>query len=105
MTKEEIQAKYQPRQLETQAEFDDIMQRMGQEQTNENHPYIDRLGEIAKQRALLEIQRNGINTQLKALSVERMDIEAKQREINRAYHDVKHEFCVLNPKEKFITQE
>ena len=105
MTEQEFRAKYQPRELETQAEFDALMQLMRQEQTNENYSYIDRLDEIAKQHKLLDIQRWTIKQQMHALSIERIEIETKQREINRAYYDIKHQFCVLNPKEKFINQE
>ena len=102
MNQEELMAKYQPRQLENQVEFETIMSEMNNEQSLLNHPYIDRKMETIKKRELLMIQLNSVKSQLAALSVEYQDIEAKQKEINRAYHAVKHEFIVLNPRERFI---
>jgi predicted ATP-binding protein involved in virulence len=102
MNKEEIKAKYQPRQLENQAQFEDIMHRMNQEQGELNRPYIDRKLEIAKQRELLKIQKQAINQQLSALSIESQGIDQELKPINRLFHDIKHEFCILNPRERFI---
>ena len=102
MNQEELMAKYQPRQLENQVEFETIMSEMNNEQSLLNHPYIDRKMEIIKKRELLMIQLNSVKSQLSALSAEYQDIEIKMKEINRAYHAVKHEFIVLNPRERFI---
>jgi hypothetical protein len=102
MNQEELMAKYQPRQLDNQVEFETIMSEMNNEQSLLNHPYIDRKMEIIKKREMLMIQLNSVKTQLAALSAEYQDIEIKMKEINRAYHAVKHEFIVLNPRERFI---
>ena len=102
MNFEEIKAKYQPRQLENQVEFDAIMSAINQEQGELNRPFIDRKMEIMKQRELLNIQKQAINQQLSALSVEYQEIEAKAKAINRPFHDLKHEFITMNPRERFI---
>ena len=102
MNFEKIKAKYQPRQLENQVEFDAIMSAINQEQGELNRPFIDRKMEITKQRELLNIQKQAINQQLSALSVEYQEIEAKAKAINRPFHDLKHEFITLNPRERFI---
>jgi len=102
MNQEELMAKYQPRQLENQVEFETIMSEMNNDRSLLIHPYIDRKMEIVKKRNLLNIQKQAIYQQISALSAEYQDIEAKQKEINRAYHAVKHEFIVLNPRERFI---
>lgn len=102
MNFEKIKAKYQPRQLENQVEFDAIMSAINQEQGELNRPFIDRKIEIAKQRELLNIQKQAINQQLSALSVEYQEIEAKAKAINRPFHDLKHEWITLNPRERFI---
>ena len=102
MNEKDIKAKYQPREVDSQVEFETIMQEMNNEQSLLNHPYIDRKAWIVKQRELLNIQKHAINQQLSALSLEYQDIEAKQKEINRAFHAVKHEFIVMNPRERFI---
>lgn len=102
MTQEEIKAKFQPREVDSQTEFESIMKAMNHEQELQNHPYIDRKREIAKQRELLRIQKQAINQQLSVYSLEYQNIEAKQKEINRAFHAVKHEFIEMNPRERFI---
>ena len=78
------------------------MSAINQEQGELNRPFIDRKMEIAKQRELLNIQKQAINQQLSALSVEYQEIEAKAKAINRPFHDMKHEFITLNPRERFI---
>lgn len=100
MNQEDLMAKYQPRQLENQVEFDAIMSDINQQQGELNRPLIDRKMEIVKQRELLNIQKQAINQQLSALSAEYQDIEAKA--INRPLHDLKHEWITLNPRERFI---
>lgn len=105
MTQEEIMAKYQPRQLENQMQFEQIMEEMNQEQSIEKEPLFARKHEIAKQNELLNIQKRAINQQLSTLSIEYQEIEQKIRNINRSYHNVKHEFIMLNPRESFIKSE
>ena len=98
MNEQEIRAKYAARKCESQMEFDRIMSEMNTEQTHLNHPYIDREREIAKQRELLEQQKQAINIQLNAIKVERIDLEQKRSVINRVFHDLKHDLIMLNPK-------
>ena len=102
MTVQEFKAKYQPRQLENQVEFDAIMSDINQQQGELNRPFIDRKMEIVKQRELLNIQKQAIYQQLSALSAEYQDIEVKKKDINRQLHDLKHEWITLNPRERFI---
>ena len=49
MTVEEIKAKYQPRQLENQVEFDAIMSDINQQQGELNRPLIDRKAAIKRE--------------------------------------------------------
>ena len=102
MTVQEFKAKYQPRQLENQVEFDAIMSDINQQQGELNRPFIDRKMDIVKQRELLNIRKQAICQQLSALSAEYQDIEVKKKEINRQLHDLKHEWITLNPRERFI---
>ena len=101
MTVEEIRAKYEARKCETQMEFDRVMSEMNTEQTHLNHPYLDRERELAKQKELLEQQKQAINIQLNAIKVERIDLDQKRKEINRVFHDLKHELIMLNPRENY----
>ena len=101
MNEKEIRAKYEARKCETQMEFDRVMSEMNTEQTHLNHPYLDRERELAKQRELLETQKQAINIQLNQIKVERLELEQKRKEINRVFHDLKHELIMLNPRENY----
>ena len=101
MNEKEIRAKYEARKCETQMEFDRLMSEMNKEQTHLNHPYLDRERELAKQRELLETQKQAINIQLNQIKVERLELEQKRKEINRVFHDLKHDLIMLNPRENY----
>ena len=104
MNKEEIMARFRPRQCESQMEFDRIMSEMNMEQTHLNHPYLDRQRELAKQRELLETQKQAINIQLNQIKVERLEMEQKCKDINRLFHELKHELIMVNPRERFARE-
>lgn len=101
MNEKEIREKYIAKKCDTQIQFDRVMSEMNEEQAQINHPYIDRLRELAKKRELLMQQKEAINIQLAAIKVERIDIEQKQKELNRVFHDIKHELIMLNPREGY----
>jgi len=101
MNEKELREKYPPRKVESQIEFDRIMSEMNNEQTHLNHPYLDRERELAKQKELLEQQKQAINIQLNAIKVERIDLDQKRKDINRIFHDLKHELIMLNPRESY----
>jgi len=101
MNEKEIRAKYEARKCETQMEFDRLMSEMNIEQTHINHPWLDRERELAKQRELLEQQKQAINIQLNAIRLERLDLEQKRKDVNRVFHDLKHDLIMLNPRENY----
>jgi hypothetical protein len=101
MNEKEIMAKYQGRECETQIEFDRIMSEMNTEQTQLNHPYLDRERELAKQREMLETQKQAINIQLNQIKIERLELEQKRKDINRLFHELKHELIMANPRENY----
>ena len=101
MNEKEIRAKYEARKCENQMEFDRVMSEMNTEQTHLNHPYLDRDREIAQQRENIRIQMQALKTQDSALKVERLELEQKRKEINRVFHDLKHELIMLNPREQY----
>ena len=105
MNEKEIRAKYEARKCETQMEFDRLMSEMNTEQTHLNHPHLDRERELAKQREMLETQKQEINIQLNAIKVERLELEQKRKDINRVFHDLKHELIMLNPREQYVKNE
>ena len=104
MNEKEIRAKYEARKCETQMEFDRLMSEMNTEQTHLDHPYLDRERELAKQRELLETQKQAINIQLNQIKVERLELEQKRKEINRVFHDLKHDLIMLNPRENYAKE-
>ena len=101
MNEKEIRAKFEAQVCATQMEFDRLMSEMNTEQTHINHPYLDRERELAKQRELLEQQKQAINIQLKAIKLERLDVEQRRKDINRVFHELKHDLIMLNPRESY----
>ena len=102
MNFQELKAKYQPRQLENQVQFEQIMIAINEEQAQLNHPYDDRYYELTKERELLESQQKDIIIQLHKNRIMRIELEQEKKEINRAFHQLKHEFIELNPRDNFI---
>lgn len=92
-----------PRQLESQVEFDRMMSTLNAEQTRINHPYLDRDRELARQREMLETQKQAISIQLNQIKIERLELEQKRKDINRIFHELKHELIIANPREKFAS--
>lgn len=105
MTQEEIRARFAARKVENQMEFDRLMAEINDEQARCNHPYLDREMELLKKRELLMQQKSAINIQLNAINVERVDLEQKRKDINRVFHDVKHELIMLNPREQYAKND
>lgn len=97
MNEQEIRERFKARKLENQIEFERMMNEMNTMQTNLNHPSLDRDRELLKQRQLLMQQNSAINIQLDAIQVERYDLEQKRKNINRLFHELKHELIMLNP--------
>ena len=89
---------FAPKKCENQVEFDERMHAINNQQSIENHPYLDRLREIGKQKALISVQMDALKQQMKALRVEAIDIEQKQKDMNRLFHQLKHELIEMNPK-------
>ena len=101
MNASEIKAKYEGRKCESQVEFDRVMSEMNAEQTVMNHPYLDRDRELAKQRQNLMMQMDAIKIQLKGIAVERLELEQKRKDINRLFHELKHDIIMLNPRDGY----
>lgn len=105
MNEQEIRARFEARKLESQIEFERMMNEMNTMQANLNHPSLDRERELLKQKQLLDQQKSAINIQLNAIKVERLDLEQKRKNINRLFHELKHELIMLNPIEGYAKEE
>lgn len=102
---EKIRARFAARKCKTQIEFERIMQEMNSEQEHLNHPYIDRERELKRQREMLETHKQSINIQLNQIKIECLDLQQKRKDINRVFHDLKHELIMMNPRENFARKE
>lgn len=102
---EEIKAKFQARQLESQIEFDRVMNELNTEQTHLNHPYLDRMRDIEKKINLLKVEKRSIDIQIDTLKIERVELEQKAKDINRVFHELKHELIMMNPREGYAKPE
>lgn len=99
MKSEEIWEKLPPpSKCSSQIEFDELMHNVNNEQSKYNHPYLDRLREINKQKTLIAVQIQALHQQLSALKVEQLEIEQKKKDANRVFHEWKHKLIELNPK-------
>lgn len=74
-----------------------MMATMNLEQTELNHPLLDRDRELAKQRENLIMQMEAIRIQLKTINVERINLEQQRKDINRLFHELKHDLIMANP--------
>jgi len=97
MNLQEIREKYPPHRLASQVEFDRMMAAMNMEQTELNHPYLDRDRELAKQRENLMMQMDAIRIQLKSIAVERLELEQRRKDVNRLFYELKHNLVAANP--------
>lgn len=102
---EEIKAKYQARKMDSQIEFDRVMNELNTEQTHLNHPYLDRMREIEKKINLLKVEKRSICVRIDTLKIERLELEQKAKDINRVFHELKHELIMMNPRERFAKPE
>ena len=98
MTQEELLKKYPTHKVQSQVEFDELMHAINNEQSIENHPYLDRLRELNRRQTLIHAEIQAMKVQLNAIKVERLEVEQKQKDINRMYYQLKHELIELNPK-------
>ena len=105
MNLEEIKAKYQPRQLESQMEFDRIMSEINIDQEEFNRELHQRERELKKQLLSLRTQVQAINIRENMINTERLDIDETLKANNKVFHQLKHELIIANPRELFERKE
>ena len=102
----EIRGNYPPpHEVETQIEFDKVMEQINFDQRQLVQPFAEKELELLNQRTLLQQQMTAIRIQIDAIDMQKRTVVAQHKEINRVFHEIKHELIMLNPKEKFINQE
>lgn len=102
---EDLKAKFQPRQLDSQIEFDNVMSEMNVEQSRMVHPLIDKDIELIKKQSRLQEQISELKIEIEVIKRAKLDVESQKKEINRAFHELKHELIKLNPRERFVNVE
>ena len=105
MNEQELRTKWAPRVLESQIEFDRVMNDINNEQTMMCGPLLDRQRELNIQQMMLENQRRELGIKMDELKIECHKIEGERKALCRAYHEIKHGFIVLNPKERFAKED
>lgn len=105
MDLERLKAKFQPRQLDSQIEFDDVMSEMNVEQSRMVHPLIDKEIELIKKQSRLQEKISEMKIEIEVIKRAKLDVESQKKEINRAFHELKHELIKLNPRERFVNVE
>ena len=100
-----LKAKFQPRQLDSQIEFDDVMSEMNMEQSRMVHPLIDKEIELIKKQSRLQEQISEMKIEIGVIKRAKLDVESQKKEINRAFYELKHELIKLNPRERFVNVE
>lgn len=96
-----IRETFAPVKCKTQIEFDKRMSAINNQQSIENHLYLDHLLELNKQKTLIETQMQGLKVQLNTIKAQRLEIEQKRKDINRLFHQLKHELIMLNPRDGY----
>ncbi len=102
---EDLKAKFQPRQLDSQIEFENVMSEMNLEQSRMMHPLIDREIELIKKQSHLQEKIYEAKNEMELIRRAKMDLGIEKKEICRAFHELKHAYIVMNPKERFLNVE
>lgn len=98
MNEKELRENYPPLKVGNQQEFDTWMGKLNMQQSEENVPLNKQKADINRKRNMIQLQMQTLRQQDKLLQMEYLEIEARQKDMNRVYHALKHEMIVLNPK-------
>ena len=105
MTDKEKMEAFTPRKCESQIEFEDVMMAINDAQQEEKTPYKEQIARFDAQRLSLENEKHKLSIQMNELKQAKLRVEKDLKEINKKYHDLKHSWIVLNPREDFVKQE
>jgi len=96
MTIQEIWEKYPPRKCDSQAELDTIMRNLYNDREAFNIPINEEKLAITKKMNNLTTQINLAKAQKSTLNAERLELETRQKEINRTFFNIKQQMLELN---------
>ena len=66
------------------------------------HPLIDKDIELIKKQSRLQEKISEMKIEIEVIKRAKLDVESQKKEINRAFHELKHELIKLNPRERFL---
>lgn len=84
----------------TQQEFDYQMELWNGEQGAAIRPILDAQMEINRKRLEIKAEISTLNARFNLLGAQWHELEQKRKDINRRYHEIKHQFILEHPKEE-----
>lgn len=87
-------------EIKTQKEFDDRMQQLNLEQSEAGRPLLDEQRSLNKNRQAIKAEINLLYARYNLLGAKWQELEQERKEINRKYHDQKHQLIMSFPKQK-----
>lgn len=105
MKLDEVVALFQPKVCESQVEFEEAMQALAYEQRLINYPLEDDIEKLNKQVRSIELEKHALNAQQMSLRNRISELQDEKKSINRAIYQLKHDWCIVNPRDKFIKPE
>ena len=84
----------------TQQEFDYQMKLWSGEQGAASRPILDAQMEINRKRLEIKAEIATLNARFNLLGAQWHELEQKRKDINRRYHEIKHQFVLEHPKEE-----
>lgn len=101
---EEIKARFQPRELKYQAEFDMVMREINAANADHSRKYDDAIRTMRIQKEEKRKRISQLYGEIHDLNTLILNFEQKKKELNRMFYDIKGEFMHLNPAYVFIKE-
>lgn len=101
---EEIKARFQPRKLKSQAEFDRVMCEINAANADHSHTYDDAIRNMRIQKEEKRKRISALYGEIHDINTLILNLEQKKKELNRMFYDIKGEFMHLNPADVFIKE-
>ena len=101
----ELQAKFAPKECESQIEFERLMAELQDANTQAAHPYLDKIQEINHASLKKDKELHQLHAEIDSLKIIKLEVEQELKDVNRVFHDLKHQLVMLNPREKFVKPE
>ena len=98
ITFEEMRAKYPPRKVENQREFDTVMNQMREAQNGLMRPLRDTSEQLNERRHEIGRQLAELNMELSSINRQRETLREEYRNLGTIFYGLKKEMIRMNPK-------